>query len=146
MTQASLDDYEKPWQNEQLLREYYLERKMSMYDIADRFGCSQNTISKYCRDFDIETRGGDGRPRKKKVSYFTATEWENAYEVWNESIYREQVKVHRLIAVAEHGVDAVADKHVHHKNGIPWDNRPDNLEVLSLSDHMSLHHEQGDYD
>lgn len=30
--------------------------------------------------------------------------------------------------VAEHGVDAVAGKHVHHKNGIRWDNRPEKLQ------------------
>ena len=30
--------------------------------------------------------------------------------------------------VAEHGVDAVAGKHVHHKNGIRWDNGPEKLQ------------------
>jgi hypothetical protein len=28
---------------------------------------------------------------------------------------------------------------VHHKNGDPLDNRPENLEVLSSADHMRLH-------
>lgn len=35
------------------------------------------------------------------------------------------VRIHRLVAVAEYGIDYVndwSDYHVHHKNGIKWDN------------------------
>jgi hypothetical protein len=49
--------------------------------------------------------------------------------------------VHRLLAIAEHGTDAVAGQHVHHKNGIPFDNRPENLELLSPSEHSKRHTE-----
>jgi len=47
--------------------------------------------------------------------------------------------VHRLLAVAEFGTEAVKDQHVHHKNEIPWDNRPENLELLTPAEHASHH-------
>jgi hypothetical protein len=51
----------------------------------------------------------------------------------------EELKLHRLLAVAEYGFDKVAGKVVHHKNGIPWDNRADNIEVLTRSEHGKIH-------
>jgi hypothetical protein len=67
---------------------------------------------------------------------------------WRQSdgarVERKNLPVHRLLAVAEFGADAVADKVVHHKNGIPWDNRPDNIELLDRAEH-SRHHRQGNY-
>ncbi|NWM54968.1 hypothetical protein GY652_27320, partial [Escherichia coli] len=41
-----------------------------------------------------------------------------------------------------HGYDAVAGKQVHHKNEIPWDNRPENLEPLSDEEHILEHHDE----
>jgi|GEM_PF-3600453 len=52
------------------------------------------------------------------------------------------VKVHRLLAVSEFGFDAVTDKVVHHKNDIPWDNRPENLEPMGRAEHTAHHREQ----
>lgn len=48
----------------------------------------------------------------------------------------DNVVIHRLVAVAEHGIEAVKGKHIHHKNGVKWDNRPENLEPLSNSEHQ----------
>lgn len=36
------------------------------------------------------------------------------------------------------------DDIVHHKNNIPWDNRLENLEAMSRSEHSILHWEKGD--
>lgn len=49
--------------------------------------------------------------------------------------------VHRLMMVAEEGFDALEDKVVHHKNHIPWDNRTENLELMSRAEHSSHHSE-----
>jgi len=51
------------------------------------------------------------------------------------------VLVHRLLAVAEYGYENVCDNVIHHKNGIRWDNRPDNIEVMTRSEHSKLHAE-----
>lgn len=55
------------------------------------------------------------------------------YERWRVRPYGETggadtVFIHRLVAVAEYGFDAVAGNEVHHRNGVRWDNRPGNLE------------------
>jgi len=39
----------------------------------------------------------------------------------------------------------VKDKDVHHNNGIPWDNRPENIEPIPKEEHAKLHTENKDY-
>lgn len=51
----------------------------------------------------------------------------------------EQLSVHRLVAIAEYGLDEVSNKIVHHVNGCPYDNRPENLEVMTQGEHIRLH-------
>lgn len=51
----------------------------------------------------------------------------------------DYVPVHRLIAVAEFGIEAVEGKHVHHKNSVSWDNRPSNITTVSNSGHQKTH-------
>jgi len=51
----------------------------------------------------------------------------------------ENVPHHRLLAVAEYGLDEIAGKDIHHKNNIPWDNRPENIKPMSPSEHRSHH-------
>ena len=66
----------------------------------------------------------------------------SGYERWhayNRRDGQDSYYVHRLVAVAEWGVDAIRGRDVHHKNGIPWDNRPENLEVLTRKEHREVH-------
>jgi len=55
-----------------------------------------------------------------------------------------EVRLHRLLAVALYGFEAVAGRQVHHANRIPWDNRPENLRLLTPSEHSRLHHTEDD--
>lgn len=50
----------------------------------------------------------------------------------------DRVYVYRLLAVAEHGFDAVCDKVIHHESGIPWDDRPDNIELMEHGEHSRM--------
>jgi len=54
---------------------------------------------------------------------------------------KKTIVSHRLVAVAECGFDEVAGNHVHHKNGWEFDNRPENLEVLTPAKHAEVHYE-----
>jgi hypothetical protein len=49
--------------------------------------------------------------------------------------------LHRHIAEQLQGRPLARNEHVHHRNEDPWDNRPENLEVLTAQEHAA-HHKQ----
>lgn len=136
---------QKPYRDEELLRELYDEKKLSTNKIGDRLDCSPTTVRKYLKEFGIELRS-----QAESLSYHHGNHPNEVpinihgvgYPRWNHT-YRSGDKhgvfVHRLLAVAEFGFEAVAENEVHHKNGIHWDNRPDNLELMDHDTHMSQH-------
>jgi len=63
------------------------------------------------------------------------------YEYFRGQQNSDYVPLHRLVAVAEYGIEEVKEKHVHHKNGVRFDNRPSNLELMSDVDH-TLHEQR----
>lgn len=126
------------YDNEEWLREQYVEKELSMNDMAEKAGTTATTIRNRMVEYGIERR----EPGGQKQRYATLRMMDTghmSWESWTEDGGNKYMLVHRLLAVAEHGVDAVKDNHVHHENHIPWDNRPDNLDVLSVSDHRSYH-------
>lgn len=52
------------------------------------------------------------------------------------------VAEHRIIAEEKIGRLLKKEEVVHHKNHNPFDNRPDNLEVMTRSEHTILHHKK----
>lgn len=120
---------------------HYINKGLDQYEIASLCDVDQSTISRW-----LEKHGIKSRPRGTGYSPRVPLKTHRkGYERWEHEIQdlKLAVRVHRLLAVAEHGFDEVADKHVHHKNQIPWDNRPDNIEIMEPSEHIRLHNQDG---
>jgi len=138
----SADTPPEKLQNADWLRDQYVEQRQSTVDIAGAVGCTPTTVSKWMKRHGIETRSDSEAARLKFLDHAPHYETTpDGYEDWatQHDGERWHVRVHRLLAVAEFGFDAVADKIVHHKNHIPWDNRPENLDVMDWSEHSSYH-------
>lgn len=123
--------------DESMLREMYYGKGMNVSEISDSVGAPKTTIRRY-----MENNGIDRRQVGKFLNHAHLRN-KDGYLVWATKIQGEQktVRVHRLVAVAEYGAEYVKGKSVHHKNGVRWDNRPENLEVMSPEDHSKHHYE-----
>lgn len=143
MAQTKLSEYEKPWRSEQILFQKYVLDGKPIKEIATEFGCSHSTVSNWMDRYDIEARWPYGRDKVDYAKLITLVSREHSYEVWNDNDASCQVRVHRLVAVAEYGFDEVKNKEIHHKNGIEWDNRPENLVPLTTTEHAKTHHKNG---
>jgi transposase-like protein len=137
---------DKPYQNADWLYEQYVEKDKSMPQIERETGVNSGTIYYWIEKHDIKTRDRiDEVKRKRRVewaNYHTNSHGHPRWKATNGDNNEDIVYVHRLLAVSEWGFDHVAGKDVHHKNGVPWDNRIDNLEPMKTGDHMS-HHSSG---
>lgn len=127
--------------DEEWLREKYHGEGMVMHEVADLVGCTKGAIEKALERHGIESHS-KGYPNKSihpifdvNRGYWRATSHHKEDGEW----VTKSVRIHRLIAIAEYGFEAVCNNLVHHKNGIPWDNRPGNLEVMSRSKHQRIH-------
>jgi len=133
---------EHPWRDKETLERLHFDEGLNQEEMGDRLGCTRRTIAEWFSRHGIE--GRKGAPRREYAYYETHV---LGYERWQNLTTPDRgkvCKVHRLAAVAWFGYGAVVDNHVHHKNGIPWDNREENFELLSPSDHMKTHHEVWD--
>jgi len=131
------------YRNEETLRRMYWGERMSLSEIAEQFGVVISTIESWMKKNGVERRS-DGRryPFQTHASYriddMGYAQWRHKYNGKEDS-----VRVHQLLAVAK-GRDPSdvfgSGNHVHHKNGIPWDNRPENIELLTAVEHTRGHH------
>lgn len=132
---------EKPWKDEELMKRLYIEEGLSGSEIAMVLDCSTGGVATWLDKHDIEKRTMSEAMMNRDGSLHKAnfnTHPTRGYEYWAPG--DNHVNVHRLMMVAEHGFDEVCGKHVHHKNDIPWDNRYDNLELLTMGEHSSITH------
>lgn len=124
----------KPYTDEFLLRDLYETQELSVAEIAEILECSETTVRNYMRWFGIECR--NGVDRDPSPAWFGTRP--DGYECWNDG--HQTVYVHRLVAVAEWGFEAVASGVIHHKNQIQWDNRPENLHPFESNSAHIRHH------
>lgn len=127
-------DYRDP----AVLEELYHDRGMTQKEIADELGCSGPTVSIQMKRHGIET-DQDERGRGEEPVRMERPRGYSAVSHHNHVVY-----IHRLVAVAKYGYDAVTEPgvEVHHDRGISFGNGFDNIELKIESDHSMLHAEE----
>jgi predicted DNA-binding protein YlxM (UPF0122 family) len=155
-TSRGTSQAEGEYKDKEWLREKYIDEDRSMADIGDEFGVSKETIKYWLKKHDIPIRNFS-EAAKRRVDEHPHTIPDNTQ--LNPTFYQRRgynivkggeadthVEMHRLLAtLLVDEIDELEGKHVHHKNGIRWDNRLDNLEVMTISEHTKHHHSNGDY-
>jgi len=140
---AQVHPNENPWNSEEWLRSQYVEKEKSLVEIADEYDCTASTLSRKLSEFGIKARSRGYANRVPYMPYqmgpYGRMHWRSTRGDGDGGKIAYGFEVHRLLAIAEYGVEAVAGNDVHHKNQIPWDNRPENIEVLSREEHGKLH-------
>ena len=129
VTSLFIEPMQRDYRDKETLKKIYHGQNKTIEETAEHFGVSWPTIQRWLKKHEIHTREKPWAPMR--------TTRDKGYETWYNS--GERMYVHRLLGVAEYGVEAVKDKRIHHKNGIPWDNRPENIEPLSRKEHQGKH-------
>ncbi len=141
-------EYPQLWDGDWLMAEY-LEKERTAPDIAEEIGCSEHAV--------LNAVEKQGIPKHSqgisKKSIHPSFDYNKGYLRVSSHNYdngkqtgTDTVRIHRLVAIAKYGFDKVMDNIVHHKNGVKWDNRPENLEVMSQSEHMKEHYQNPNLD
>lgn len=135
---------EYPYRDLELMETLYLDEKLSTIEISAVLDCSTGAVNEWLNRHGIDTRStGEGvsysngyHPNEVPIVMHRRGQvrWNYCYKGKKHSVY-----IHRVLAIAEYGFDKVAGKSVHHKNGIPWDNRPSNIELMDDGEHTKLH-------
>lgn len=112
---------EKPWQDNETLRELYVDKRMSTIKVAEHFDndITDSGIRYWLNKHDIERRSRSeaGRARWENVPITPYTDMVLGYEKVAHKYKdgRWDVLMHRLLAVAKFGFDEVSEKVVHHR-------------------------------
>lgn len=135
---------DRAYRDPDLLHYLHWEKELCYREMANELDCSKRTIRRWMNRLDVEHRTPEeGYRLAQSVNYASYTHNADGHPMW--SVHDPVTQkgktftVHRLLAIAEYGTDAVKGTDVHHKNNIPFDNRAENIELVSKSDHAKIH-------
>ena len=140
----SITELDNPWQDEELLRELYVEDERSVRDIASLLGCHHSTVHNWLCRFDIPTREAVAPEKTWFEPNDRLSFWINPagymYAISTHNGVREMVGIHVLVAIAG-GADphrAFADEtHCHHL--LHKLDTPKTVVVMNRTEHNRLH-------
>lgn len=119
------------------LRRLYHDERMTQDEVADELGVSTTTIRRWMKRLGVESR------TTNRALHTPLRTGDGGYEKFQsyENGRHVTVRHHRLLACLDHAPGDVFDgeHHVHHENGLRWDNRPGNIELHSERGHVVEH-------
>lgn len=134
---------ELPWDDPELLERLYHDEGLSTFQIADRFeDADQSSVLYQFRKHDIETRSVGEGIRNRYASNLTINLQQGRIQYFFDAFGETHTFLNaQLVALLDHPPEKVFGDgtHVHHKNHMPFDDRPENIEVLTDSEHVSYH-------
>lgn len=115
----------------------YCASGMTIKEIAEIHGVSGKTVSNYARKFIlvIEDKYHPGYVLSQQGYKLVKAPHGHPYATAS-----GYIREHRLVMERQLGRILAPAEVVHHVNGDKMDNRPDNLEIMTLAAHTSLHH------
>ncbi len=155
-----------------VLIKLYCEDKKTAFEIAKIYSCGTSTILRHLRWLDIPIRsisdiktGKKLSPEHKAKVIKNLVNGKNAMGANNPAWKGGRAKKGRKkdgqyillrmngVYVAEHryvmelylGRKLTSKEHVHHINGDKTDNKVENLQVMSNTEHLRLHHQDPEY-
>lgn len=129
-----LPSRESPFKDEEFARREYVEKGKSLEELGDEYGYTAGAVKYWLKKHGIERRTA-----KKDLPPNFRTGKQGYERIRSDD---KGTSIHRLVAVAEWGFDAVKDKVVHHKNGCTFDNRHNNLELMTIGEHNTHHFDE----
>lgn len=131
-----------PWDDPDVLYRLYHEEGLDSVELGDRWDVDSTTVTKAMERHGIDRRSKSMATRQTHATY---TRTADDYSKWSDAVNGEYeyVYVHRLLAVVEHGFDAVAQAdHIHHgADGVehPLANWAENVEPIGHKEHLRHH-------
>lgn len=130
---------EYPHRDPEILSHLYEDRELTQREIAERLDCAATTISRWMARHGIHARKPDASQTPASFCHN-----QTAHEHWtaSEDGTTTGIYVHELLAIAD-GADpseVFSDENViHHRDGHPFDNRAENVEVVTHRQHSQTH-------
>lgn len=136
-------DNRKHW-NREVLEDLYINQRLSAYEIADKLDCGITTVYRWMDKFDIKRRNASQAKTIQRTNYRVNQKGYPLHISANAGGEKKNIVfTHQLLACIDNDPSVVFDSNtvVHHNNHIPFDNRRENLTVMTRDEHSRYHNQ-----